>query len=283
MTHLPVGNIVRFQVNGKKAFGTVRTEATPTATGPVVSIELLPDFRHLLPTGWTDANVADLAVVRICECAKLGYIAQWGDEKGQLFTTGCDFSRQPGRTGKFLPGHDAKAKGFLVRAFFQGPLLDGRSGLAAARDLGDKIAAKVAEGIDKESQRIAEGARSKRQRTIKTERPAVREDNLTDAQRLAQQHKVTDPMMHALAAALTRWDGAILGATPAGTALAMKTRRLTSWGHVTTLGRQVMDYAPLEADKVVCTDNEGSYTEHAWKSTDEGWECRRCSETTEDL
>ena len=282
MTHLPVGQIVRFQIDGKRAFGTVRSEPAQTASGPVVNIELLPDFRHLLPSGRTDASVADLAVVRICECAKLGYVAQYGDEKGRLFTTGCDFSRQPGRTGKFLPGHDAKAKGFLVRAYFQGPLLDGRSGLTAAHDLGDKIAGKVAEGIENEKERIAEGARSKRRRAVKTERPATREDDLTDAQRLVRQHRVTDPMMHALAAALTRWDGAIIG-IPTGTVLAMKSRRLVSWGHVTTLGRQVMDYPALEADKVACTDSEGSYTEHAWKSTDEGWECRRCGETAEDL
>lgn len=281
MTNFPTGQIVRLLVDGKKAFGTVRSEAVLTPSGKLVKVEMLPDFRHLLPTGWTDANVDELTAVRVCECAKLGYVAVYGDEKGKLFTTGCDFSRQPGRTGKFLPGHDAKAKGFLVRAYFQGPLLDSRSGLDAARDLGDKIAAKVAEGIDKESQRIAGAARSRRQRTTREDRPATREDNLSDAQRLQRQHKVTDPMIRAMAHALTLRDGEVVG-TPTGTVVAMKERKLVSWGHVTNLGRAVMDYPELEADKVACTDAEGSYTEHSWKSTDEGWECRRCGEATED-
>lgn len=270
---ITIDTTVRFQVNGKKAFGIVRTAATLTATGPVVSVELLPDFAHLLPTGWTDASVADLTEVRLCECAKLAYRPAYGDRKGDLFTTGCDFSRMPGRGRSFLPGHDAKAKGFLVRAAFATSTLEnGKGALETARQFGDKIAMAVAAGIDKERDRNAKRSGKALVRLEQADRPAVREDELTEAQKLQKLHRVTEPMMRELARALAQGDGRMPGNTPTGTVVALQSRGLVSWGHVTTLGRQVMDFTELEAELVQCTDDAGSYVAH----TNHLSGCKRC-------
>ena len=164
MSNFPVGQVVRFQISGKTVFGTVTREAVQTASGSVVKVALLPDFAHLTPTGTTDAGTDTLTAVRVCECAKVAY--RGADAK--LVTTGCDFTRQPSRTSKFLPGHDAKVKGFLVRAAAQVATLEG--GLSpnqAAETFGPKIAAKVSEAITRASQPKPAKART-------TATPAVR-------------------------------------------------------------------------------------------------------------
>lgn len=276
---IAIGTTVRLTVQGKKAFGIVRTNATLTATGPVVSVQLLPDFAHLLPTGWTDASVSELVPVRVCECAKIAYRPTWGERKGELFTTGCDFSRMPGRGRLFLPGHDAKAKGFLVRAAFATDTMEnGKGALETARDFGDKIAMAVAAGMDKERERKAKRSGKTLDRLKSEERPATREDELTDAQRLQKLHRVTTPMLRALAAGLVDGDGRLPGNTPAGTQVAMQTRGLVSWGHATTLGRKVMDFPELDADKVVCSDDQGNYAEHTGHRSG----CKRCGHEAAD-
>jgi len=273
MTTIAIDTTVRLTINGKKAFGVVKTAATSTPTGPVVSVKLLPDFAHLLPTGWTDAAIADLAEVRVCACAHLAYRPTFGDRKGELFTTGCDFSRMPGRGRSFLPGHDAKAKGFLVKAAFATSTMEnGKGALETAREFGDKITMAVAAGIDKERARNAKRSTKTMVRLEENDRPATREDELTEAQKLQRLHRVTDPMIRALAIALAQNDGRIAGNTPTGTTLALQTRKLVSWGHVTTLGRAVMDFAELEAEKVQCKDDQGAYVAH----TNHLSGCKRC-------
>ena len=146
MANITVGETVRFRIGKQRVFGVVRTEAVATATGPLVKVQLLPDFAHLLPTGWTDASTDELTIVKVCACAHLAYRPQYGDHKGELFTTGCDFSRMPGRNSLFLPGHDAKAKGFLIRSSGETSTMEnGKGALETAREFGDKIAMKVAE------------------------------------------------------------------------------------------------------------------------------------------
>jgi hypothetical protein len=270
MDTITAGKTVR---TADKRFGTV-VNVGETASGTVATVEYLPNFRHLSPSGGADYRLTDLTEVTVCECAKLGYIG----ESGEMYTTGCDFSRRPGRNSKFLPGHDAKAKGLLVRAYSVGPMLDGRDALTVARDFGDKITMKVAEGIDKESAREHKKVNARRWQTQvnRPQRAAVREDEQTEAMKLARQLKVTEPMREMLAHALATRDGEVSG--PSGTQVALKDRKLTSWGHVTTLGRKVMDYDDLEVEKVVCIDEEGKYTEHMfrWDEAKGDRFCRRC-------
>jgi len=294
MTTFQIGQTVRLQINNKKAFGTVRSEATLTASGKLVSVELLPDFTHLLPTGWTDVDVEDLTAVRICGCATLAYRPQFGDKKGQLFTTGCDFSRMPGRNSKFLPGHDARAKSFLIEASGETATMEnGKNALDNARDFSDKIAMKVAEGMDNDRRKRETVSRSKRRgvtiSAVDSNRPAVREDELTNAQRLQREHKVTDAMITILVRGalndLAGYRGAISG--PAGTEVALMKRGLSSCGRVTTLGYQVIDqplYADENPDHVGCTDAQGSYEQHAYRMNREenARVCRRCDEVAPD-
>jgi hypothetical protein len=273
MTTFAIETTVRLTLDKKKAFGVVKNHATLTPTGPVVTVKLLPDFAHLMPTGWVDMAVADLTEVRLCACAHLAYRPTYGDRKDELFTTGCDFSRMPGRGRSFLPGHDAKAKGFLVKAAFATSTLEnGKGALETAREFGDKIAMAVAGGIDKERARNAKRSGKTLTRLEESDRPATREDELSEAQKLQRLHRVTDPMIRALAIALAQNDGRVAGNTPTGTVVAMQTRGLVSWGNVTDLGRAVMDFAELEADKVECKDDAGSYTSH----TSHRSGCRRC-------
>lgn len=278
------GQIVSLQVNGETVYGWVRTEPTATASGDVVSVELLPDFAWMLPTGWTDANVNDLTPAKVCGCATLGQIRE-----GKMFTTGCDFSRTP--KGTFLAGHDARAKSFLIKAWGYGPLKGGfEHALDAARQFSDKISAKVAEGIDNARNRDHKRVTSRRwrQQVERPEVPAVREDELTPAMRLRRELKVTDPMMEALANGLVKWDGDIVG-TATGTIVALQKRGLVEKGGrgITELGRRVMDY-DLQPEKPVCTASteyadQGVYPSH-WNTWNHevGYNCRRCGHVDAD-
>lgn len=291
---IEVGQTVRLRVQGQRVFGVVRTEATITATGPVVSVELLPDFAHLLPTGWTDANVLDLTQVKVCACAHLAYRPTWGDRKGELFTTGCDFSKMPSRTSKFLAGHDAKAKGFLIKAAGWAPTLtNGLSALEQAREYSHAITLHVAAGIDNGRKKSAQQARSKRRITDKDEAPARREDLMDDVDKLRKQLGVTEPMSRALAHAVTErlheFAGTVSSGTPAGTIVAMQKRGLvTHVDHrVTDLGYRVMRQPTLAEDRpelVVCKDDKGAYAGHSmkWNEAEFIRECRRCGQAEED-
>lgn len=287
MSSIEVGQTVRFRVNGKKVFGAVRTAPTLTATGQVVSVELLPDFRHLLPTGWTDANTDELTVVKVCACAHLAYRPIYGDHKGELFTTGCDFSRMPSRSSKFLPGHDAKAKGFLIKASgFAQTLEDGKTALESARELGDKIAMAVAKGMDRDR---AKSASRKRVSRKPEAAPAQREDELTETQRLHRELGITEPMLRTLVhGALSDLPGfrGWVGGT-AGTHLALMKRGLVSWSRVTDLGYRACGLPTLAEEHpelVKCTDAEGSYEDHAprWDEAKETRVCKRCGTEVED-
>lgn len=278
------GDTVRLRVNGQRAFGTVETAPAPHPGGPVVSVKLLPDFAHLVPTGWVDKGTDELTFVKLCACAHLAYRPQFGDHKGELFTTGCDFSRMPSRGSTFLPGHDAKAKGFLIRASQETATMEnGKGALETARELGNKISLKVAEGMD--NKRKARAVRTKVGTTPNTA-PATREDQLTEAQRLQRKLGVTEPMLRALARAIAQWDGRIVG-TPAGTAVALKQRELTSWDAVTDLGYAVMDHPTLaeeKPEKAICWDVKGAYAEHSfrWDADQNARLCRRCSQEDPD-
>jgi hypothetical protein len=261
---MEIGQTVSLKINGEQAFGWVRTAPVLTASGQLVKVELLPDFVHLMPTGWTDANVADLVAVKICGCATLGYRPTWGDHKGELFTTGCDFSRTPRAT--FLPGHDAKAKSFLIRASGEtATLTNGLGALETARQFSDKIEMAVAKGMD-------------RARTGRAKRPAApRTEAATPAQQLQRELKVTPTMTEALANGLVRYDGEVVSLTTS-TLTALQTRGLVEKGGrgITRLGRQVMDY-DLTPEKPVCTAADGVYPAHwnTW-SHEVGYHCRRC-------
>lgn len=279
MTNLPVGTMVRIGSGKKAVFGRTMTAPMETPLGKSVTVDYLPDFRHLSVTGASDHLVAELVEVRVCACASLSYRPQHGDSKGTLFTTGCDYSRMPGRNSKFLPGHDAKAKGFLIKASgLTNRMENGKSALETAADLGDKISLAVAKGMDNERQKLLKNSRSKMWRNVKDQdvRPATREDQLTDAQRLQRQLGVTDAMIKSLSRGIVNdlpgYEGAIGG--PTGTVVAVQERKLASWGRITDLGCQVMNQPPtaeLWGDRVVCKNEEGSFTTH----TGHG-ECRRC-------
>lgn len=284
MSAMEIGQTVRLHVNGKRVFGVVRTAPVATATGPVVKVQLLPDFAHLLPTGWTDAGTDELTAVKVCACAHLAYRPIWGDHKGELFTTGCDFSRMPSRNSKFLPGHDAKAKGFLIRASgFAQTLENGLGALEQAREFGDKIAMKVAEGIDNDRKKSAQQARSKRRSHAPEPKPAQREDELTPTQRIHKEHGLTEPMLRVLVRGalsdLQGFRGWVNG--PTGTTLALQNRKMTSWGAVTDLGYRACGLPTMAEEHpewVTCKDDEGSYERHATRYNEETFvrECKRC-------
>lgn len=280
-----VGTTVRFKIDGKKVFGTVRTASVATATGPVVKVQLLPDFAHLLPTGWTDASVDELVPVRVCACATLAFRPQYGDQKGRLFTTGCDFSRMPGRNSKFLPGHDAKAKGFLIRAAFETSTLEhGKGALETARELGDKIAMAVAKGTDKKRNEYARPTRRASTSVVKETTPAKREDELDEIDQLQRELGVTTAMIRAMAYGFTRdtlgFKGMASG--PSGTELALYKRGLTTReGYLTDLGYRVMRQPTLletDPEAVLCKDEQGAYNGHNFKWDEETFTriCRRC-------
>lgn len=291
---ITAGTVVRFRLDGKQVFGTVaNVQAKAEGQTPVL---LLPDFWNRLPEGKTGGEfpTAELTPVRVCACAHLAYVQEHGEFKGKLFTTGCDFSRMPSRTSKFLPGHDAKAKGFLIRAYGNASsLADGRGLLDAARELGDKIATKVAEGMSnaQREQRQRSTSRNWRQQVDRDERPATREDAMDEVDRLQKQLKVTDPMLWAMAQGVTDdlpgYQGRARG--PSGTLLALKDRGLTSWDHLTDLGYKVMrrpTLAETNPEIVVCKDDQGGYSSHnMWWGADESTQwgsdesvrvCRRC-------
>jgi hypothetical protein len=149
---LEIGTVVKTP-NGE--IGWVRSEPSLTPVGEIVHVEFLPAFTHTTASGWSDYKVTDLAEATVCGCATLGY----RDRAGVLHHTGCDVTRTPGKGRKFLPGHDAKAKGFLIRAWgnAKGNMMGGHEhALDAARQFGDKITMKVAEGISREQRRFAE-------------------------------------------------------------------------------------------------------------------------------
>lgn len=290
MNNPKVGETVRFRVNGQRVFGVVRTAPVTTATGPLVKVQLLPDFSHLLPTGWTDASTEELTVVKVCACSHLAYRPIYGDKKGELFTTGCDFSRMPGRNSLFLPGHDAKAKGFLIRAAgFAQTLENGLGALEQAREFGHKIAMKVAEGIDNDRKKSAQQARSKRPSRTPEAAPAQREDTLTPIQRIHKDLGLTEPMVRTLVrGALNEthnWRGMVGG--PTGTTLALQKRKLTSWDAVTDLGYAACGLPTMAEEHpewVVCKDDQGSYAQHVRTYDKEtfGPVCKRCAIALED-
>ncbi len=287
MSKIEVGQTVRFRIDGKRVFGVVRTEAVLTATGPLVKVQLLPDFAHLLPTGWTDASADELTIVKVCACAHLAYRPIYGDHKGELFTTGCDFSRMPSRNSQFLPGHDAKAKGFLIKASgYAQTLENGKGALETARDLGDKIAMAVAKGMDNSRKRDAS---RKRVTTLKPDAaPATREDELTETQKLHRELGVTEPMLRVLVRGALNdtkgFRGCVSG--PTGTEVALMRRGLVSWGRVTDLGYKACGLPALaeeHPEHVSCKDAEGSYEEHAPKWDEETFIriCKRCGSEVE--
>lgn len=295
MANIKVGETVRFRIDNKRVFGVVRTEAVLTASGNLVKVQLLPDFAHLLPTGWTDADVEELTVVKVCACAHLAYRPTWGDHKGELITTGCDFSRMPSRSSKFLPGHDAKAKGFLIKASGYAQVMDsGKGALETARELGDKIALAVAKGMDNSRKRDAQAARSKRRSAPKPDAaPVQREDELDEVAKLQKQLGVTDPMVKAMAYAVTErlheFAGQVSLGTPAGTRVAMQKRGLVTVvdNRMTDLGYKVMrqpTLAETDPDLIVCKDEHGAYAGHSMKWDDAEFvrTCRRCGAEDED-
>ncbi|QJD54057.1 hypothetical protein SEA_GALACTICA_110 [Streptomyces phage Galactica] len=291
MSSIEIGQTVRFRVQGQRVFGVVRTAPTLTPSGNVVSVELLPDFRHLLPTGWTDAAVEELTVVKVCACAHLAYRPIWGDHKGELFTTGCDFSRMPSRTSKFLPGHDAKAKGFLIKASGLAQTLEnGKGALETARELGDKISLAVAKGMDNERRRSAKAVRKTRRTSFKADpAPARREDEMDEIDKLQRKLGITDPMIRAMALGVTReHEFAGTAGGPTGTLLALQTRGLVTAvdSRLTDLGYKVMrqpTLAETDPDLVVCKDEHGAYAGHAmkWDKDEFVRECRRCGHRDE--
>lgn len=292
MTTIKVGETVRLRVQGQRVFGVVRTEATLTATGPVVSVQLLPDFAHLLPTGWTDASVEELTVVKVCACAHLAYRPIWGDHKGELITTGCDFSRMPSRTSKFLPGHDARAKSFLIKASgYAQTLENGKGALEQAREFSDKIAMAVAKGMDNSRKRDAQAARSKRRTAPKADpAPVKREDELDEIDKLQRQLGVTDAMIRAMSVGVTReheFAGQVGG--PDGTKVALQTRGLVTAvdSRLTDLGYKVMrqpTLAETDPELIVCKDEHGAYAGHSmkWDQAEFVRVCRRCGHQDED-
>lgn len=289
MSSIEIGQTVRLRVQGQRVFGVVKTAPTLTATGPVVSVQLLPDFAHLLPTGWTDASVDELTQVKVCACAHLAYRPMFGDRKGELFTTGCDFSRMPSRTSNFLPGHDARAKSFLIKAASETSTLEnGKGALEQAREFSDKIAMAVAKGIDNARTRRTQQARSKRRpRVEREERPAQREDLMDEVAKLQKQLGVTEPMIKAMAYAVTErlheFAGQVSLGTPSGTRVAMQKRGLITVvdGRMTDLGYQVMrqpTLAETDPELIVCKDEHGAYAGHCakWDEAEFVRKCRRC-------
>ena len=292
MSSIEVGQTVRFRIDGKRVFGVVRTEAVLTATGPLVKVELLPDFAHLLPTGWTDASVEELTAVKVCACAHLAYRPIWGDHKGELFTTGCDFSRMPSRSSKFLPGHDAKAKGFLIKASgYAQALTNGKGALEQAREFSDTIAMAVAKGMDNSRRRDAQ--RPRRAAAKADPAPTQREDELDEVAKLQKQLGVTYPMIKAMSYAVTErlheFAGQVSPGTPAGTRVAMQKRGLITVddGRMTDLGYKIMrqpTLAETDPELIVCKDEHGAYAGHSLKWDDEQFVrvCRRCGHQDED-
>lgn len=285
-----VGQTVEIEINGQRAIGTVRTAPTLTASGSVVSVELLPDFAHLLPTGWTDANIDDLTAVKVCACATLGYRPDHGDRAGELFTTGCDFGRTP--KGRFLPGHDAKAKGFLIRASqATASMTNGLSALENAREFGDKIALHVAKGMDTARRESHKRATSRRwrQQVERDDRPARREDQMDEVDRLQRELGVTDSMLTALARGSVDSLNGYKGKASAkvGTEVALLKRGLTVvGGYMTDLGYKVVRQPTLtetDPDAVICRDDNGGYNGHHLKRVDAGHrECSRCGAVAND-
>jgi hypothetical protein len=150
---LEIGTVVK-TVYG--TIGWVRTEPVDMPSGnQVVSLELLPSFSHDTPTGWVDVPVRDLTPHNLCACASLGF-----RKDGEVVHTGCDTTRTPGNGRKFLPGHDAKAKSILIKAWGY-PMFGGyEHSIAAARDFGFSI--QVAKGIDRaEKKARGEGSATK--------------------------------------------------------------------------------------------------------------------------
>jgi len=295
MSSIEIGQTVRFRINGKKVFGVVRTEAVATATGPVVKVQLLPDFAHLLPTGWTDAGTDELTPVRVCGCAHLAYRPIWGDHQGELITTGCDFSRMPSRTSKFLPGHDARAKSFLIKASgYAQTLENGKGALEQAREFSDAIALKVAAGIDNARKRDAQKARSKRRTAPKPDAaPVRREDEMDEIDKLQRKLGVTYAMMRAMSYAVTdrlhEFAGQVSGSTPTGTRVALQKRGLITVvdGRMTDLGYKVMrqpTLAETDPELIVCKDEHGAYAGHSlkWDETEFVRVCRRCGHQNQD-
>lgn len=259
MSAVATGQTVR---TPDKAYAVV-TGGGLTASGQVVTVRYLPGYEHLTASGGGTYAADEVTPVHVCACATLAYRPIWGDQQGELISTGCDLTRRPGRRSKFLPGHDAKAKGFLIKAAgYAQTLENGKDALETARDLGDKIVMAVAKGID----------------NAREDRPAKatpRADE-SEACRLQRELKMTPVMVRNLARALTLEDGRVESNVPTGQLLALRSRGLVSYDRVTDLGRRALDFEPLEADKVVCSDAEGDYTAHNYNRAFGERECRRC-------
>lgn len=255
--------------------------------GDTAFVALLPDFLKHSETGTVRTNKDDLVPTKVCECAKLGYRPQHGDDKGKLFTTGCDFSRRPGRGSNFLPGHDAKAKGFLIRAASETSTLEnGLGALETARLFGDKIETAVAKGINKARENDAKRtlSRHKGAQRDQVATPAQREDRMDDVDRLVKKLGISDAMFRAMAQAIVRDTPGFLGCVsgPTGTLLALQERGLTSWEALTDLGYKVMRTETLSEtnpEAIKCRDEEGAYEEHApkWDREEFVQYCRRCN------
>lgn len=75
--------------------------------------------------------------------------------------------------------------------------------------------------------------------------------------------------------------------SPAGTALALQERGLTSWGRLTDAGYAEIGYPTLAATAptlVRCVDAEGAYEEHVpgWDKDTFARKCKRCSAVLDD-
>lgn len=284
------GTTVQFRIDGQRVWGTVQSDPTHGPTGVHYAVKLLPDFAHLAPTGWVNKAAEELTPTKVCACATLAYRPIWGDRKGELITTGCDFSRRPSRASKFLPGHDAKAKGFLIRASGYAQVMEnGKGALETARELSDKISLAVAKGMDNARKKSASKPVRKAVRRAADPAPATREDELTETQRLHKELGVTEPMLKTLVRGALcdtpGYQGTVSG--PTGTTLALQTRKLTSWDAITDLGYQACGLPTMAEEHpewVVCTDELGSYSQHATRYNPDTFvrECKRCGAELED-
>lgn len=213
----------------------------------LLSVQMIPAyFNHEGLDGWVQYHNAELTEINICACAKMGY---WLE--GHVQHTGCDLKRRPGRGRTFLPGHDAKLKSFLIKAWGHPMLGEYEHSIDAARQFGFSI--QVAAGIDRAQNgptpktRGADGSTS-----VKNEAsPAMR-----------------DAMRRACANEMFR--GKLVG-IPTGTVVALQRRGLASWGHVSRKGRELIEAAELPETLVLCEAEDGKFADHSGH-----YHCRRC-------
>lgn len=277
---IPVGTFV--SVVGSSYYGVTTSEVVETPTGFVVEVQYANGSGHPLGVGSHDVRQLELptplkpkpvkeAIFESDRCQCLRYFAIIDEE---TVTTVCDPMRAVSAGRKFLPGHDAKLKSFLIKAGSSGAavsrfgVLGDRSALEVARDFGFSV--QVAAGIQRQSDKWRRSADATEARIARRQGEPAPE--LTATQKLRKQLKVTDVMLRNLAYALTQRDGEIPGNTPTGQIVALQQRKLVSWGHVTRLGRLLMDYPPLAPNLVVCRDEDGNeYSGHVGY-----YDCKHC-------